>query len=81
MISSHPEGITAISRWLSEATPPVTSAPAMIRSRRDRSESMLASLRDAKRVLRWQPVVALRLPPANGSNPVGVNTTNQEDAK
>jgi len=39
------------------------------------------SLRDAKRVLGWQPVVALRLPPANGSNPVGVNTTNQEDAQ
>ena len=67
-----PGEITAISRW-SRSAPPVHSANAVIRSRRDRSASLLASLRDANPILHQFPVVALRLPPANGSNPFGVN--------
>ena len=59
----YPEGITAISRWLSEATPPESNAPAYVRSQRDRSAPALASLRDAKHSSRRHPVVALRLPP------------------
>ena len=70
----YPSGITAFSRWLSEATPPEHDAPARIRSWRDRSNVALASLRDARPMARRIPAVALRLPPANGLNPFGVKT-------
>ena len=35
MTSKHPEGMTEISRWLSEATPPVVGPQSVLASRRD----------------------------------------------
>jgi len=82
---SYSGGVSAISRWLSAATPPVSL---MLEScipkgcqRYDRPahlvvlvfyRQMLSSLRDM--VIGWfsDPVVALRLPPANGYDPFGV---------
>jgi hypothetical protein len=40
---------------------------------KERSASVLASLQDAHHALHWRPGVALRLPPANGLNPFGLD--------
>ena len=76
---THPEGMTAISRWSSEATPPEHDA--LTDSIPTGSQAnALSSLRDehddddADLGYHSDPVVALRLPPANSSNPFGVNT-------
>ncbi len=70
--SLHPAGMTAISRWSRSAPPEHGDTRDTIPE--GSQTDALSCLRDECNAGDGRPVVALRLPPANGLDPFGVKT-------